>query len=110
MPFAYKSCHHAEISVCRLLGANNGFHPQTVLLHGRFLGVCSGLLALGLVALAFTALNQAIADFPLKLYASEFHMSPLGLLPSLALLVVAKLLGWAGAYLSVRRQLSKLAL
>lgn len=101
--------HYAEISVCRLLGANNSFIHKPYYYTGAFMGVCSGLLALGLVALALQPLNQAIADFA-KLYASEFHLSPLGLLPSLALLVVAKLLGWAGAYLSVRRQLSKLAL
>ncbi|WMW80353.1 permease-like cell division protein FtsX [Undibacterium cyanobacteriorum] len=101
--------HHAEISVCRLLGANNSFIHKPYYYTGALMGVCSGLLALGMVALALQPLNQAIADFA-KLYASEFHLSPLGIIPSLALLLISKLLGWAGAYLSVRRQLAKLAL
>jgi cell division transport system permease protein len=38
-------------------------------------------------------LNQAIAEFA-KLYASEFRLVPLGILPSLMLLGVSMLLGW----------------
>ena len=99
--------HQAEISVSRLLGATNSFIHKPYYYTGALMGIFSGLVALGLVALSLQPLNQAIADFA-KLYASEFHLSPLGLLPSLALLIVSKLLGWAGAYLSVRRQLAKL--
>lgn len=100
--------HHAEISVSRLLGATNSFIHKPYYYTGALLGVCAGALALGIVALSLNPLNQAIAEFA-KLYASEFHLSPLGLLPSLGLLVVAKVLGLMGAYLSVRRQLAKTA-
>jgi cell division transport system permease protein len=100
--------HQAEISVSRMLGATNGFIHKPYYYTGAMLGVLAGCLALGLVALSLQPLNQAIAEFA-KLYASEFHLSPLGLLPSLGLILISKLLGLCGAYLSVRRQLSKIA-
>lgn len=99
--------HQAEISVSRMLGATNGFIHKPYYYTGAMLGVLSGGLALGIVALALIPLNQAIAEFA-QLYASEFHLSPLALLPSLALLLISKLLGLFGSYLSVKRQLAKL--
>lgn len=99
--------HQAEISVSRMLGATNGFIHKPYYYTGAMLGVLSGALALGIVALALIPLNQAIAEFA-QLYASEFHLSPLALLPSLALLLISKLLGLFGSYLSVKRQLAKL--
>lgn len=99
--------HQAEISVSRLLGATNSFIHKPYYYTGAMLGVLSGGLALGIVALALIPLNQAIAEFA-QLYASEFHLSPLAWLPSLALLLISKLLGLFGSYLSVRRQLAKL--
>jgi cell division transport system permease protein len=100
--------HQAEISVSRMLGATNSFIHKPYYYTGAMLGVLAGGLALGLVALSLQPLNQAIAEFA-KLYASEFHLSPLGILPSLGLILISKLLGLCGAYLSVRRQLSKIA-
>ncbi len=99
--------HQAEISVSRMLGATNSFIHKPYYYTGAMLGVLAGGLALGLVALSLQPLNQAIAEFA-KLYASEFHLSPLGLLPSLGLILMSKILGLCGAYLSVRRQLSKI--
>nr|WP_314862701.1 permease-like cell division protein FtsX [uncultured Undibacterium sp.] len=99
--------HQAEISVSRMLGATNSFIHKPYYYTGAMLGVLAGGLALSLVALSLQPLNQAIAEFA-KLYASEFHLSPLGLLPSLGLIAISKILGLCGAYLSVRRQLSKI--
>ncbi|MBY0573809.1 MAG: permease-like cell division protein FtsX [Undibacterium sp.] len=99
--------HQTPISVSRLLGATNGFIHKPYYYMGALLGGCAGLLALGLVALSLPPLNTAIGEFA-KLYSAEFHLSPLGLLPSLALILVAKILGLCGAYLSVRRQLTKI--
>ncbi|MBR7800753.1 cell division protein FtsX [Undibacterium fentianense] len=98
--------HQAEISVSRMLGATNSFIHKPYYYTGAMLGVLAGCLALGLVALSLQPLNQAIAEFA-KLYASEFHLSPLGIFPSLALILISKILGLCGAYLSVRRQLAK---
>jgi cell division transport system permease protein len=98
--------HQAEISVTRLLGATNSFIHKPYYYTGALLGSLAGCVALALIAISLQPLNQAIAEFA-KLYASEFHLSPLGILPSAALLGLSTLLGLCGAYLSVRRQLSR---
>ena len=98
--------HQAEISVTRLLGATNTFIHRPYYYTGAFLGILAGAIALGVIAASLQPLNQAIAEFA-KLYASEFRLLPLGLLPSLALLGVSVGLGLIGAYLSVRRQLAR---
>jgi cell division transport system permease protein len=98
--------HQAEISVTRLLGATNSFIHKPYYYTGALLGSLAGGVALALIAMSLHPLNQAIAEFA-KLYASEFHLSPLGILPSLSLVAASTLLGLCGAYLSVRRQLSR---
>jgi cell division transport system permease protein len=100
--------HQAEISVTRLLGATNSFIHRPYYYTGAMLGLFAGALALGVIAISLQPLNQAIAEFA-KLYASEFRLTPLGILPSLTLLGVSILLGLAGAYLSVRRQLARVS-
>lgn len=98
--------HQAEISVTRLLGATNGFIHRPYYYTGALLGFLAGCLALALIALALHPLNQSIAEFA-RLYASEFHLTPLTFLPSLTLLGLSMGLGLFGAFLSVRRQLSR---
>ena len=98
--------HQAEISVTRLLGATNSFIHKPYYYTGALLGLLAGLLALGIIAASLQPLNQAIADFA-KLYASEFRLTPLGLIPSGLLLLLSVILGLIGAFLSVRRQLAR---
>jgi cell division transport system permease protein len=98
--------HHAEIKISRLLGATNGFIQKPYYFAGALLGGLAGCAALGIVALCLIPLNNEIAHFA-KLYASEFHLSPLGLIPSLAIIAASKLLGFIGAHISVSRQLAK---
>jgi cell division transport system permease protein len=100
--------HQAEISVSRLLGATNSFIHKPYYYSGVFMGLCAGLIALGIIALGLIPLNQAIADFA-KLYETEFQLSPLGIIASIVLIIISMLLGWCGAYLSVRRQLAKIS-
>lgn len=100
--------HQAEIGVARMLGATNSFIHKPYYYTGALLGILAGGLALGIISLSLQPLNEAIAQFA-KLYASEFHLSPLGLIPSLLIILVSKLLGLFGAYLSVRRQLARIA-
>lgn len=99
--------HQAEISITRLLGASNSFIHKPYYYTGALLGLLAGSTALGMIALALRPLNLAIAEFA-KLYASEFHLTPLGILPSLLLLVISMSLGLCGAFFSVRRQLARL--
>jgi cell division transport system permease protein len=100
--------HQAEISVSRLLGATNSFIHKPYYYTGALLGVFAGCIALAVVAFGLQPLNQAIAEFA-KLYASEFHLQPLGIVSSVILIIFCKLLGLCGAYLSVRRQLARMS-
>lgn len=99
--------HQAEISIARLLGATNSFIHKPYYYTGALLGFLAGCSALALIALSLHPLNQSIAEFA-KLYASEFHLTPLDVLPSMALLALSMSLGLCGAFFSVRRQLSRI--
>lgn len=96
-----------EIEVCKLLGATDSFVYRPFYYAGAFLGLCAGLLALGLVAAGLQPLNQAIAELA-RLYGTDFHLAPLDWLTMLALLAGSALLGLMGALLSVRRSLGRL--
>ncbi|HEX2530970.1 MAG TPA: permease-like cell division protein FtsX [Burkholderiaceae bacterium] len=94
-----------EIEVSRLVGATDAYIYRPFYYSGALLGLCAGVLALGVVALSLRPLNDAIADFA-RLYASEFHLVPLGIGASVGLLALSAMLGLIGARLSVWRQLS----
>lgn len=97
-----------EIEISWLVGATDAFIHRPFYYSGVLLGLCAGGAAMGAVALALRPLNQAIAEFA-RLYASDFQLAPLGLSATLGLLAVSALLGLAGAVLSVKRHLARLA-
>jgi cell division transport system permease protein len=96
-----------EIAVSKLLGATDNFIHRPFYYTGALLGLCSGAVALGAVALALRPLNTAIAEFA-RLYASEFQLTPLPPLGMAALLAISAGLGLVGAMLSVQRHLARL--
>jgi cell division transport system permease protein len=96
-----------EIEVSRLVGATDAFIYRPFFYTGALLGLCAGGLALGAVAITLQPLNQAIADFA-RLYASEFQLTPLGIVPTIAMLIMSAGLGLAGSLLSVQRHLARL--
>lgn len=96
-----------EIEVSRLVGATDSFICRPFYYTGALLGLIAGGVALIAVALALNPLNAAIADFA-RLYASEFRLAPLDLIPTLILLAASALLGLLGALLSVQRHLARL--
>ncbi|MGV3652573.1 MAG: cell division protein FtsX [Noviherbaspirillum sp.] len=96
-----------EIEVSRLVGATDAYIYRPFYYSGALLGLCAGVIALAVVALGLQPLNTAIAGFA-RLYASEFSLVPLSLLPSIVLLGLSAALGWCGAVLSVRRHLNRL--
>jgi len=98
--------HQEEINVTRLLGATNSFIRRPYYYTGALLGLLASVCAMSLVALGLQPLNQAIAEFA-SLYDSEFHLIPLGIIPSLLLILLSILLGLCGTFLSVRRQLTR---
>ena len=95
-----------EISVAKLLGATNDFIHRPFYYTGALLGLASGAVALGVVALALNPLNKAIAQFA-QLYGSNFQLLPLGGLEIAGLLAISAGLGLIGALLSVRRHLAR---
>jgi len=95
-----------EIEVSRLLGATNSFIHRPFYYTGALLGLCAGLVALGLVIAAQRPLNTAILDFA-RLYASEFQLALPSAMAVTLLLAVSALLGLLGAMLSVRRHLAR---
>ncbi|QBE62956.1 permease-like cell division protein FtsX [Pseudoduganella lutea] len=97
-----------EILVTRLIGATDTYIQRPFYYTGALLGLCSGVVALGAVALSLQPLNKAIAEFA-RLYASEFQLAPLEPLAMALLLALSAGLGLVGAALSVRRQLKRLA-
>nr|WP_315248697.1 permease-like cell division protein FtsX [uncultured Duganella sp.] len=96
-----------EILVSKLIGATDSFIHRPFYYTGALLGLCAGALALGAVTLALGPLNTAIAEFA-RLYASEFHLTPLQPLMMAALLALSATLGLIGARLSVRRHTARL--
>jgi cell division transport system permease protein len=96
-----------EIEVSRLVGATDSFICRPFYYSGALLGLCAGVVALGVVALALQPLNVAIADFA-RLYASEFRLAPLGIPAAAILLGLSAMLGLMGALMSVQRHLSRI--
>jgi len=96
-----------EIAVSKLLGATDNFIHRPFYYTGALLGLCSGAVALGAVALALRPLNTAIAEFA-RLYASEFQLAALPPLAVAGLLAISAALGLVGALLSVQRHLARL--
>lgn len=97
-----------EIAVCRLFGATDAYICRPFYYTGALLGLVAGGMALGLVALLLQPFNDALAEFA-RLYASEFRLSVLNPLISIALLTISASLGLAGASLSVKRHLARLS-
>lgn len=97
-----------EIAVSKLIGATDNFIHRPFYYTGALLGLCSGALALGVVAAGLQPLNQAIGEFA-RLYSSQFQLAPLDPLGTAALLAISAALGLVGAVLSVQRHLARLS-
>ncbi|SHI01547.1 permease-like cell division protein FtsX [Ferrimonas marina] len=93
-----------EIRVMKLVGATEGFIRRPFLYGGLWLGLLSALLALVLVNAMLVWLDGAMAQL-LSLYRSQFRLDGLSAQQGSGLMLGACLLGWLGAYLSVRRHL-----
>ena len=96
-----------EIAVSKLIGATDNFIHRPFYYTGIMLGLFSGGVALGAVALALNPLNGAIGQFA-RLYASDFQLVPLHPVAIGGLLAISAALGLVGAMLSVQRHLARL--
>ncbi|MEZ5502076.1 MAG: permease-like cell division protein FtsX [Halioglobus sp.] len=93
-----------EIVIVKLVGGSNGFVRRPFLYTGLWYGVGGGALAALLVSGALWFLQEPIGKLAL-LYESAFHLSGLGVMGALNLVILGGLLGLAGAWLAVSRHL-----
>jgi len=93
-----------EIVIVKLVGGSNGFVRRPFLYTGLWYGVGGGALAAILVSTALWFLEEPIGQLAL-LYESAFHLSGLGLMGALNLVILGGLLGLGGAWLAVARHL-----
>jgi cell division transport system permease protein len=93
-----------EIVIAKLVGASDGFVRRPFLYTGAWYGLLGGLLALLMVALAFSWLRPAI-DSLVAAYGREADLQGLGWSDALGLVFGAAVLGCLGAWMSVARHL-----
>lgn len=94
-----------EIVIVKLVGGSNGFVRRPFLYTGLWYGVGGGVLAAILVSAALWFLEGPIGELAL-LYESAFHLTGLGVMGALNLVILGGLLGLAGAWLSVSMHLA----
>ncbi len=94
----------AEVEVARLLGATDSFIRRPLYYFGALQGLAGGVVAWLLVFAAALLLKGPVGELA-ALYGLEFSLSALPLAESLLLLGAAILLGWLGAWLSLRQNL-----
>jgi cell division transport system permease protein len=93
-----------EIDVAKLIGATDGFIRRPFYYLGLLQGIAGGVIALGIAWVALAALNievRALAES----YGSGFRFGFLKAWDAVAVVLVAGLLGFLGAQLSVSRHL-----
>lgn len=95
----------AEIVVVKLVGGTDSYVARPFLYTGFWYGLGGGLLAWLLLSLIMLALSGPL-DALLALYDNQHSVHSLSLLPGLILLSGSALLGWLGAWISVRQHLS----
>jgi cell division transport system permease protein len=96
-----------EIEVLKLIGATDGFIQRPFYYLGLLQGLAGGLVALAIVAGALALLNLEVRPLA-ESYGSAFRFAYLSSGDALAILGFAGLIGWLGAYLSVRRRLAEI--
>jgi cell division transport system permease protein len=94
----------AEIVVVKLVGGTDSYVARPFLYTGLWYGVGGALLGCTLLQLGLWALAGPLAQF-FTSYDDSFHFNRPGLTGCFLVVVVAALLGWLGALLSVLRHL-----
>lgn len=94
-----------EIKVIKLIGATNAFIRRPFLYTGFWYGLSGGLLAWILSAFSVGLLADSVDRLAL-LYTSDFQLSGLSFAEAMTLIGFSCLLGLAGSWLAVSRQLN----
>ena len=96
-----------EIEVSKLIGASDAFIRRPFYYAGLLQGFAGGVLALAIVASALALLNYEVRPLA-ESYGSGFRFAFPSGGDGAAFLVLASLLGWLGAHLSVSRHLREI--
>src|SRR5690606_15668778 len=97
----------AEIVVVKLVGGTDGYVARPFLYTGMWYGLAGGLLAWIALTVVLWALSTLVQGL-LALYESQHQLRGLGLAGTALLLGGSGLLGWLGAFISVRQHLAKI--
>lgn len=95
-----------EIQVSQLIGATGADVRRPFLYHGALQGLGAGLAGLGLGALAVFWIGQEMSALA-PAYATELKAVFLGPIECVGVVVAAAALGLAGAFVAVRRELTR---
>lgn len=93
-----------EIAVVKLVGGTDAFVRRPFLYMGVFFGFGGSVIAWVLINITLYMLNEPIQELALS-YQSSFHLSGFSFESTLLLIILGMLLGWFGAWLSVRKHL-----
>lgn len=96
-----------EILVAKLVGGTDAFVRRPFLYTGAWFGLGGGIVAFILLQLSLWWLSGPIERLS-GLYHSDFTLAGLSVDGALALIIVAMLLGWLGAWVAVKRHLDKI--
>jgi cell division transport system permease protein len=95
----------AEIVVIKLVGGTNNYVARPFLYAGALYGLAGSALAWALLSIILLSLRGPALEL-LVLYSSDYQLKGLGGANSLVLLTLGTLLGWLGAFISVRQHLA----
>lgn len=93
-----------EIEVTKLVGGSDAFVRRPFLYNGFWYGFGGAVTAWLITLVAIAVLREPIGRLA-ALYGSTFELRPLGLEPSLTLLLAGVALGWLGSYIAASRHL-----
>lgn len=93
-----------EILVAKMVGGTDAFVRRPFLYTGAWFGLGGGVVAWVLLQLSLWWLSGPVERLA-ELYRSDFALNGLSFDGALALLIVAMLLGWLGAWVAVKRHL-----
>ncbi|AZT85494.1 cell division protein FtsX [Marinobacter sp. NP-4(2019)] len=93
-----------EILVAKMVGGTDAFVRRPFLYTGAWFGLGGGVVAWVLLQLSLWWLSGPVERLA-GLYRSDFSLNGLSFDGALALLIVAMLLGWLGAWVAVKRHL-----
>ncbi|MDN6319580.1 MAG: permease-like cell division protein FtsX [Marinobacter sp.] len=93
-----------EILVAKLVGGTDGFVRRPFLYTGAWFGLGGGVVAWVLLQFSLFWLSGPVERLA-ELYRSDFALNGLSLDGAFALIIVAMLLGWLGAWVAVKRHL-----